>query len=298
MKIFGNHKHLIAALAMSACLTVFLGACNASGQSIPTTTTSSLPNVPIQNIPGQLNADLVHSPVGTVDLNWDAESHNLKVKVSARGLAPNSTHPEHIHAGTCASNPMGAIVYSLNPLVADAHGVGTSETTIAKVEHGIAEKGWYVNIHNGPTLNTAEEANPIACANIEKKGEDGSQVHVTLSGTMAPDQSAHGQTQLRIEGNKIIVKMTISGLAPKSAHIAHIHAGSCASQGPVVYPLALVTADAKGNATVSTTITVANIKNFISAQLYINVHEAGTMSGMSKQQGFDPIACGDISYHA
>ncbi len=114
---------------------------------------------------------------------------------------------------------------------------------------------------------------------------------------MAPDEAVHGSAQLKIDSNKVVVTLTLSGLAPNSVHMAHIHAGSCASQGAVVYPLKPVTADAEGNATTSTTISITNIKEFRSAQLYINVHEAGTMSGMSKQQGFDPITCGNIIDH-
>ncbi len=172
MKTFGNNKPFFPGilLTMSAFLAIFLAACSGSVQAPGSTTTSGIPNVPVQNLSFQTSIDLKHSPVGTVDMNWDADSKELKVKVAATGLAPNSTHPEHIHAGTCASNPMGAIIYTLNPLVADAHGVASSETTIAHVEHGIPGEGWYVNIHNGPTLNSALEASPIACANVDKKG--------------------------------------------------------------------------------------------------------------------------------
>jgi hypothetical protein len=294
MRMFRGKNRVIHVLFLmvGVFFAIFFTACSTSGQP-----DGSAIVAPALSVPNVLSEELTHSPVGTLDMTWDAHSHELTVKVSATGLAPDSTHPEHIHAGTCASTPMGVIVYILNPLVADAHGVGTAETTIANVSHGIPVQGWYLNIHNGPTLNTPEEANPIACANITEKDASSSPVHALLTGTMAPDESAHGNAQLNITGNKLIVTLNMSGLVPHSAHIAHIHTGSCASQGAVVYPLQVITADAQGNATNSTTLTISNVQQFTSSQFYINVHEAGTMDGMSKQQGFDPIACGDIIFH-
>ena len=77
--------------------------------------------------------------------------------------------------------------------------------------------------------------------------------------------------------------------------MAHIHAGTCQSQGQVVYPLQPIVADAQGNAT-STTV-INNASNFTTSQLYINIHEAATMNGLTTQTGFNPIACGNIAYH-
>jgi hypothetical protein len=72
----------------------------------------------------QAQVTLNHSPVGTSDLTWDVANQALIVKVAMSGLAPNSTHPEHIHAGDCKGN--GAVVYKLNPLTANNLGAGTS----------------------------------------------------------------------------------------------------------------------------------------------------------------------------
>jgi hypothetical protein len=154
----------------------------------------------------------------------------LTVEVSATGLAPNSTHPEHIHGGTCTSNPMGPILYTLNPLIADAHGDGTSVTNIKGVQKGIPATGWYVNVHNGPTLNTDLEARPIACGNVYNNNTSTNakqSVSLALAGTMGPNESVHGSAQIRIENKEVIVKITVSGLAPNTTHMAHIHAGTC-----------------------------------------------------------------------
>jgi hypothetical protein len=275
-------------MIMSAFFIVFTSACGTQPAPVPP---SLAPAAPVATV---LTTSLTHSPVGTVDMSWDANSYKLTVKVALTGLAPNSTHPEHIHAGTCASDPMGAILYTLNPLKSDAKGDATSETVLSNVTHGIPTQGWYVNVHNGPTLDAPNGGDPIGCANIT--GGTSAPVHAIFMGGMGPDESAHGSAQINITGDKMTIDVKLSGLKPNSSHIAHIHSGSCAAQGNVIYPLQLIKADAQGNATSSTTVTITNPQQLATSHMYVNVHEAGTMDGMSTQQGFDPVACGDIVF--
>jgi hypothetical protein len=292
MKVCRNYQRLSRSVFMVCGLlcAVLLAACSTSQQS---TTDSNFSSRTIQ-----ISADLVHAPVGTASLIWNPNSHLLTVTVSATGLAPNSTHPEHIHRGTCASNPMGPILYTLNPLIADGHGDGMSVTNIKGVMNGIPASGWYVNVHNGPTLNSSLEARAIACGTVYNSNTSRQMkqsVSLALAGTMDPDEAVHGSAQIQIEGNKLVVTMNVSGLAPNTTHMAHIHAGTCRAQGAVVYPLQPVVANAQGNAT-STTV-ISNVKNFSGSQMYINIHEAATMNGLTTQTGFNPIACGNITYH-
>ncbi|HEY4036023.1 MAG TPA: CHRD domain-containing protein [Ktedonobacteraceae bacterium] len=245
-------------------------------------------------LPTQAQVTLNHSPVGTSDLTWDTANQTLTVKVALSGLAPSSTHPEHIHAGDCKG--MGAILYTLKPLVANSVGVGTSETTIAGVKDGIPASGWNINVHNGPNLSPDIQFAPIACANITNSTtstKNNQSVHVTLGGTTAANELASGTAQLSITGSKLTVKLTLSGLAPNSTHIAHIHKGSCEAQGAVLYPLTSVVVDASGNGT-STTV-ISKVSSIPASGWYVNVHQAATMSDLSTQTGFDPIACGNIT---
>jgi len=255
------------------------------------TATNPSSNAPA--LPTQTQVTLNHSPVGTSDLTWNAASQALTVKVALSGLAPNSTHPEHIHKGDCSSN--GDIIYKLNPLTANSLGVGTSETTIPGVKDGILAKGWYINIHNGPGISPAIQFAPIACANITNPTTStkiNQSVHLTLKGTTAADESASGTAQLSIASGKLTVKLTLTGLTPNSTHIAHIHKGSCEAQGAVLYPLTSVVADASGKGT-STTI-VPNLPSIPAKGWYVNVHLVSTTSDLNTQTGFDPIACGNV----
>lgn len=255
--------------------------------------TATNPSSSTPALPTQIQVTLNHSPVGTSDLTWDAASQALTVKVALSGLAPNSTHPEHIHKGDCSSN--GDIVYKLNPLTANSLGVGTSETTIPGVKDGILAKGWYINIHNGPGISPAIQFAPIACANITNpttSTKSNQSVHLTLEGTTAANESANGTAQLSIASGKLTVKLTLTGLTPNSTHIAHIHKGSCEAQGAVLYPLTSVVADASGKG-ISTTV-VSNLPSIPAKGWYVNVHLASTTSDLDTQTGFDPIACGNV----
>jgi hypothetical protein len=273
----------------SALFMVLLAGCGATVETNGNTTTVNLSN----NGTSQVTfATLKHSPVGTSDLSWNAESHQLTVKISLTGLAPNSSHAVHIHAGTCAAD--GAIVYPLNPVVADAKGDATSETTIANVRNGIPATGWYINIHNGLNM-TAIEHMPISCGNIthsdSMKNDNNQSVRVTMGGSIAPNESANGKAELMTVNGKLALKITLTGLQPNSKHIAHIHAGSCEAQGAVLVMLNPVVADAQGNGTSLTTI---NQMPSSASGMYVNVHLGATMADLNQSVFFDPIACGNV----
>jgi hypothetical protein len=182
--------------------------------------------------------------------------------------------------------------------VADDKGVGTSETVIKDVTTGIPDKDWYINIHNGGTgLTQNLQTMQIACANITNPNpstsSDQSIENIKFEGTSAPNQSVSGDAKLSIEGGKLKVTLTLSGLVPDSKHIAHIHQGTCEAQGAgVLYPLEPVVADASGKGT--STTTVDQVTSIPSAGWYINVHLGATMDDLSTQTGFDPITCGNV----
>jgi hypothetical protein len=271
----------------SICFVILLAACSdpsgGTGNGIP-----SLPN----DVSGQATvATLKHSPTGTTELSWNPEDQKLTVKISLTGLAPNSSHAAHIHAGTCAAD--GAVVYPLNTIVANAEGAATSETTIEHVQKGIPASGWYINIHNGLKM-TAIEHMPIACGNVTNSNtttNDKQEVHVVLGGSTAPNESASGKAELATADGKVTLKITLSGLEPNSKHIAHIHAGSCEAQGAVVVMLNPVVADAQGNGTSVTTIDKVPSA---SKGLYVNVHMGATMDELKQSVFFNPIACGNL----
>ncbi len=236
-------------------------------------------------------AILKHMPTGVATISWNPTSQALMVNISLIGLAPNSTHPAYIHHGSCSKQ--GLIVYPLQNVVANAHGVGTSTTTIKNVTK-VPATGWYVNIHNGPDLSTSDQSLSIVCGdialtNVPPTSPLSLKIPLNSAPPASTGESVNGTAHLTLSGKTLTVRLIVSGLEPNSSHEAHIHSGSCASQGPVVYPLQTVTADASGHANVTTTI--KNVTSIPSSGWYVHLHHS---TALSTQTGFDPIACGDV----
>jgi hypothetical protein len=97
-------------------------------------------------------------PSGKADVRWDSRRQEFTITLNVNGLSPNSTHASHIHAGTCSS--IGRIIFSLHNIVTNKDGHAIVTTTI-KGKGGIAERGWLVAVHQGPSVNTPT----ILCGN-------------------------------------------------------------------------------------------------------------------------------------
>lgn len=247
---------------------------------------------------------LSHQPISSsnASLEWNKQSQHLTVSFKMTGLAPNSTHPAHIHSGSCKNQ--GAVLYTIPPFTADGKGVVTVKSVLVdkngkpvKVPGGIPAKGWLINVHNGPDLKPAIQFTPIACADIVNShtstaGNQKSDDFTLGAVSVIPNQAAKGSATLSIKNNQLTVIIHLTGLEAKTRHVAHIHLGSCVSQGAVKYPLNPVKADASGDGT-STTI-VKNVSSIPTTGWYVNVHLAASKQELGTQSGFDPIACGDV----
>jgi hypothetical protein len=102
------------------------------------------------------------SPVsGTGQIVKTAGSFTVTIKLS--GLAPNSSHISHLHAGTCATP--GGIAYALQQVIADSSGFATATTSIP-VDYLVPASGWYVNVHHGPDFTEAGYAPSDSCGDL------------------------------------------------------------------------------------------------------------------------------------
>jgi len=114
--------------------------------------------------PGQLtmgpNGAAGDNVTGTATLSRDPDTRELTVKVTVDGLEPGTSHPAHIHIGSCEAE--GPVVIPLTSLKADATGHAVSTTT-TKDTPKIGT--WYVNVHRGPGL-MGPEFTPISCGNV------------------------------------------------------------------------------------------------------------------------------------
>ncbi len=233
-------------------------------------------------------ANLQHAPTGTANLSYNAGAKTLTVSIALIGLAPGSTHPAHIHVGSCASSKTtDPIKYPFQNVVANGVGQGSSTTVLHNIT-SIPASGWYINVHNGPGLQPADQFTPIACGNISRT-DNVAQFRVPLGATNFPNESASGSSRLQVVNGKLTVTLSVRGLVPNSLHAAHIHAGSCASAGNALYNMSPLQANAQGNA--SKTVTFNNVSSIPASGWAITIHYT---NDLSTQTGYNPILCGNV----
>lgn len=292
MKKSTSQYHLpdiIAMLTLTLTALLLFAACGGPAGAPPPTVPPTTSRTPTGKT---ATATLSHEPTGTATLTWTPGNKTLVVKMSLTGLAPNSKHPAHIHSGSCTQQ--GKALYSLNDVVADAHGNATTTTTIKNVSGGIPASSWFINVHNGPGTSPADQDLSIACTDIANTNiSTASTQTVDAKFRSAPSSSAgqnvSGTATLSLAGTTLTVTTNLSGFVPNSSHAEHIHSGSCTSQGDVVYQLNPIKADGKGDAT--TTTGIKNVASIPSSGWYINIHNG---TDMNNQTSFDPVACGDV----
>jgi len=276
-----------------------------------------------------LDVNLRHAPSGTAQLAWDAKQKSLTVTMSMTGLAPKSTHPANINKGSCAGTVDNGDLTSLTPLAPrtdQAEGVPpppggggkinplagpggggfgrrgdmwVSKTVLTAaavpaLTSGIPASQWSIEIHSGQNIANPTEETVIACGdivNFDTSTKTNQYVEVLLGPSQDPNQAVNGVATFAVANGQLTVTITMSGLKAGSKHIAHIHKGSCRSQGEVADALNPVVADSHGIGTSTTKISGVSS---ISPSWYVNVHQADAAAAMSTQVGFDPIACGDV----
>ncbi|SMB84471.1 CHRD domain-containing protein [Deinococcus hopiensis] len=99
----------------------------------------------------------------------------------------------------------------------------------------------------------------------------------------AADPAAMGRAVATMDGSMVSTTLSLSGLTPGKAYIAHYHAfgpasstDPCASSGPVTLGFPNFSADANGNASVTVKGDMTKIMGDMGA--YINVHYASDPS--------------------
>lgn len=113
----------------------------------------------------------------------------------------------------------------------------------------------------------------------------------TISFTMtAQNNSGVSGTGTVVKGTgSFTVTIKLTGMAPNSSHISHVHTGACAAPGGIAYALSQVIADASGAATVTSTVPVAYAVP--TGGWYFNVHHGPDFTAPANGPS---ISCGDL----
>lgn len=156
------HTTTLAAASPTAVTTPPTTAASPTAKTTPPTPAASptAPTAPPAAITAKLTPESGSKVGGTAIITTSGST--FTVRLEATGLRPSSTHPAHIHAGTCGSN--GPIVYPLENLVSNGAGDAVSNTWIHH-PYQVPASGWYVEIHQGPSMS-GTGATHIACAQL------------------------------------------------------------------------------------------------------------------------------------
>ncbi len=81
--------------------------------------------------------------------------------------------------------------------------------------------------------------------------------------------SVSGTAVVTESGAGIKVMVKLSGYTANQESAGHIHTGVCGSNGPVVFPLTAIKADASGNGSIESTVAAASYATVTTAKHYV-----------------------------
>jgi CHRD domain len=235
-------------------------------------------------------------PGGTVTLGRNSDG-TLAAHVVATGLTPGSSHTVEIDTAD------GTPAIRLGAFTADGTGaVNTTVTSASSVSELPSDARFAIRlgIVGGDGNENALAREPIAQTGqlSESLGYGSRQYDLH-----ALDVDVNGDNHGRLSGNATVVydptaktlSVTVdaSGLTP-GMHAAHIHQGSCAAQGSVLYMLMDYQADQNGNV-VDETRTVSGVNQLpADGSWYLNLHLGDSNSILANGAptlSFRPLLC-------
>jgi hypothetical protein len=243
-------------------------------------------------------------PTGRVAISHNAQGL-LQVRVDMYGLTPGSSHNTAIDD---ANSTAFSHEVTLPDFTADAtgqiHTTLTSSTPVKELTAGsrfVVRLGTYGGDFNRNPV--AEE--PIADSDLvpaHLQGTEGLELHAETfdaNGVKLGHPAGQAKIVYDAAAKTLTVTLNASGLNP-GAHAAHIHQGSCMSQGPVKYMMSDFIADANGNI-VNQTRVITGVTSVASSGWYLNLHQGGmndiVVNG-NPALSFRPLLCTDLSGYA
>jgi Cu/Zn superoxide dismutase len=227
-------------------------------------------------------------PQGTVTFVW--VGGQLTLQVNAFGFTPGSSHVVEL------VSPQGATLAQFSPLT--ANGTGSAQATLYSTDTTSVPDGSHVVIlldgQNGAIASEPIAQTPAIAA--------GQLSYSLVSVEVGPTGTGYGTPQgwatvaYDPAAKTITVTLTATGLTP-GAHAAHIHVGSCMSQGPVQYMLMDFTANSRGQI-VHEVRTVTGVTTPVPATgWYLNLHQGDMNNILANGQptlNFRPLLCANL----
>jgi len=211
-------------------------------------------------------------PTGTIMTGTTAAGQQF-VDVDVYGLTPGSAHLVTLHA-----KPIGT-------LTADATGQATQTFNVASIAHAAR-----VRILDG------DAGTDVIAVSDATNGGGTYRLQAVEAGF--PAGSLHGKATLIYDPAAATITVTLSawGVSP-GMHAAHIHLGSCSSQGGVQYMLMDYKANGQGQINNETRVVTGVTAAPPATGWYLNLHQGNSnniLSGGAPTIKFRPLLCANI----
>jgi hypothetical protein len=228
-------------------------------------------------------------PAGTV--TFGRQHGRLTVHAVMSGLTPGLPHSVNLLVpGRSPGIQFSALT---------ANSLGQADATLRSRFSGRLPHGTRLVIHLGAGGGRAARA-PIA--ETRRLSHPGRRPHrliaVEASAGGASFGTPRGQAALSYNAHRQTLTVTVSasGVTP-GPHAAHIHLGSCMSQGPVKYMLRDLVASRRGRITHAVRVFTHVTAPIPAHGWYLNIHQGNSgdiLSGGQPTMFFRPLLCADI----
>jgi Cu/Zn superoxide dismutase len=238
-----------------------------------------------------MTVSLQPMPTGTVGLSQGDQG--LTAQVSVSGLTPGSSHAVELRNG-------GTVLTQFSTLIADS--TGQANTALTSDYTGSIPTGSRVVILNGAAddggVDSQQIADSFVGGNADNGGSMGQLQALDVTGDGTDYQTPAGTATLVYDpaAQTLTVTVTASGLTP-GAHAAHIHLGSCASQGSVQYMMMDLTANNQGQVAGETRVITGVTSPIPATGMYLNIHQGDSNTILANGQptiAFQPVLCANI----
>ena len=224
-------------------------------------------------------------PAGIV--SFGRRHGRLTVHAVLFGLTPGSSH------GVSLLLPGRSRMVPFGPLTANS--VGQADATLRSSYPGRLVPGSRLVIRMGTGWHGVA-AEPVAVT--RRLAGPGYRPHRLMAVEAGGQGPLRGRTTVAYSPSRhtLTVTVTAAGLTP-GPHAAHIHLGSCMSQGPVKYMLGDLVANRHGRIVPAVRV-IRNVTSPIPASgWYVNIHQGSSATILANGQPtifFRPLLCTDI----
>ncbi|MBO0728723.1 MAG: CHRD domain-containing protein [Acidimicrobiaceae bacterium] len=263
-----------------------------SGQSMTSASHTGMPTDPMSGPASsyKTSVNLDAMPAGTV--TFQQQGSMLQATIDAFGLTPGSSHIAEI------TNGRDQAPIDFSQFTASATGqVDATISSLTPVGALSRDASFQVELSTSPDQPIA-----VAPVNLRSMGygrEMDNAVPLHAIEASSPDRLAgHATLNYDSKAQTLTVRVDATGFVPDTTHAAHIHEGSCMSQGAPILMLPDLQADRHGR--VDQTDVIKNLATFTAPAngWYINIHEGSSATILDAQGNptvqFRPLLCANL----